>query len=134
MQELHPNVQLIHRFFHAYASSDMQAIESILAPDIQWIIPGRHPLSGTKSGVQQVLEYFKQLSQFSFQAEPIVMGYNDRYVIDCHTNWSNLPGSDNLRNMSCLLWEVSNGKIVRVYNFPQDQHVVDAFFTNHPIA
>jgi uncharacterized protein len=128
MESSHPNLQLIHNFFQAYASNDLAAIEQILAPDIQWVIPGRHPFSGVKQGPGEVLEYFKQLGAFGFQAQPLVMGINDRYVIDCHLNWSNLPGDDNLRNMSCLLWEIEAGKIKRVYNFPQDQHVVDAFF------
>lgn len=128
MESSHPNLQLIHDFFRAYAANDLEAIGQILSPDIQWIIPGHHPFSGVKQGVDEVLTYFKQLSAFSFQAQPIVMGVNDRYVIDCHLNWSNLPGDANLRNMSCLLWEIEARKIKRVYNFPQDQHVVDAFF------
>ncbi|WP_278045503.1 hypothetical protein [Olivibacter jilunii] len=32
--------------------------------------------------------------------------------------------------MSCLLWKIDNGKIVEVYNFPEDQHEVDAFTCN----
>lgn len=130
MQELHPNLQLIHNFFQAYAANDMEAIKEIVSPDIQWMIPGHHPLSGTKTGVDEVLNYFKQLSAFAFQAQPIVMGFNERYVIDCHLNWSNRESGDNLRNMSCLLWEIENGKIKRVYNFPEDQHLVDTFFSN----
>jgi ketosteroid isomerase-like protein len=131
MESTHPNLQLIHNFFQAYAANNLDAIHEILSPDIQWVIPGRHPFSGVKHGAREVLEYFKQLGAFGFQAQPMVMGVNDRYVIDCHLNWSNLPGDNNLRNMSCLLWEIEEGKIKRVYNFPQDQRVVDAFFTTH---
>jgi len=62
------------------------------------------------------------------KAEPIVMGVNDTYVIDCHRNWSTLE-KDNLNSMSCLLWKIENNKIVEVFNFPEDQQVVDLFFT-----
>jgi uncharacterized protein len=134
MPEQHPNVQLIHQFFQAYATQDLNAIRQIVSPDIEWIIPGRHPLSGTKAGVEQVLDYFSQLSAYSFAAQPLVMGYNDEYVIDCHLNWSNRPEGENLRSMSCLLWKIRNGKIVQVYNFPQDQHLVDAFFNQDKAA
>jgi len=112
-------------------ANDLDAIRKILSPDVQWFIPGQHPLSGVKRGPDEVMGYFKQLAAYRFQAEPIVMGVNDRYVIDCHFNWSNLDGDSNLRNMSCLLWEIEHGVVKRVYNFPQDQHMVDAFFTNH---
>ena len=74
------------------------------------------------------MEYFSALNKALFQAESIVMGVNDNYVIDCHRNWSNLEGEENLNNMSCLLWKIENNQIVEVYNFPEDQHVVNQFF------
>lgn len=129
MPEQHPNLQLINKFFQAYADNDLEAIKQILSADIEWKIPGRHPLSGTKVGVEEVLTYFKQLSTYAFQARPIVMGVNDEYVIDCHLNWSNRAEGENIESMSCLLWKIENGKISKVYNFPEDQYLVDAFFS-----
>jgi uncharacterized protein len=128
MEPIHPNIQVIHDFFQAYSSNDLIVIKQILSDDIQWIIPGRHQFSGVKRGPDEVLNYFKQLNAYSFKAEPIVMGVNDKYVIDCHLNWSNVEGKKNLKNMSCLLWEIKDGKIIKVYNFPEDQHAVDEFF------
>ncbi|MDB5089821.1 MAG: nuclear transport factor 2 family protein [Mucilaginibacter sp.] len=128
MNQVHPNLQIIHRFFAAYGANDPEAIREILSPDIKWFIPGRHPLSGTKNGVDEVLEYFKQLQGFAFQARPIVMGVSDDYVIDCHLNWSNLENGENIERMSCLLWKFEHGLISRVFNFPEDQHLMDAFF------
>jgi ketosteroid isomerase-like protein len=130
MTQQHPNLQLIATFFQAYAGNDLETISQILADDIEWIIPGRHPLSGTKVGVEAVLNYFKQLHVYSFKAKPIVMGVNDEYVIDCHLNWSNLEEGENIKRMSCLLWKFRDGKISKVYNFPEDQHLIDAFFNN----
>jgi ketosteroid isomerase-like protein len=131
MNQLHPNLQLIQRFFTAYSSNDLEAIREILSPGIKWFIPGRHPLSGTKNGVEEVLAYFKQLQGFAFQARPIVMGVSDEYVIDCHLNWSNLENGENIERMSCLLWKFEDGKISRVFNFPEDQHLIDAFFNKN---
>ena len=128
MTEQHPNLQIIHLFFQAYAANDMKAIRNILSPEIKWIIPGKHPLSGTKVGVEEVLDYFEQLQAFSFGAKPIVMGVNDEYVIDCHINWSNVADGENIEKMSCLLWQFKDGMISKVYNFPEDQHLIDAFF------
>ena len=131
MSQQHPNLQLIHTFFHAYGSNNMEIMRQILAPDIEWVIPGRHRLSGTKVGVDEVLDYFKELSVYSFQAQPILMGINDDYVIDCHLNWSNREDGENIKRMSCLLWKFKDGKISKVYNFPEDQHLIDAFFNNN---
>lgn len=130
MTREHPNLQLIHSFFQAYAGNDLDSIKQILSHDIEWVIPGRHPFSGIKVGIEEVLNYFKQLNAFSFQAKPIVMGVNDEYVIDCHLNWSNREEGENIKAMSCLLWKIKDGKISKVYNFPEDQHMIDAFFKN----
>lgn len=129
MAETHPNITLINNFFTAYSTNDLEGIKKIFAENIQWHIPGAHPLSGTKLGVDAVLDYFQQLHKGNFKAEPIVMGVNDNYVIDCHRNWSNLEGIENLNNMSCLLWKIENNKIVEVHNFPENQQIVDLFFT-----
>lgn len=69
MATTHPNLTLIHSFFHAYASNDPDGIKNVLSSDIQWHIPGNHPLSGTKKGVSEVLDYFKQLTKAAFKAE-----------------------------------------------------------------
>lgn len=128
MDQNHPNLKLIHEFFRIYASNEIEQLGTVLAEDIKWHIPGKHPLAGTKVGIPTVVEYLGQLSKAAFQASPIVMGVSNQYVIDCHRNWSNVEGANNLDNMSCLLWKIENGKIVEVYNFPEDQHKVDSFF------
>jgi ketosteroid isomerase-like protein len=130
METNHPNIELIGKFFGAYANNDHEQVGEILSEDIQWHIPGNHPLCGTKKGINEVLHYLKQLNKASFKASPIVAGVNDNYVIDCHRNWSNLDGEENLNNMSCLLWKIENNKITEVYNFPENQHKVDEFFNN----
>ncbi|MFD2520074.1 nuclear transport factor 2 family protein [Emticicia soli] len=129
MEEQHPNIKLIGAFFSAYAEKNYDKIGEVLDENIKWHIPGTHPLSGTKVGIESVLEYFQQLGKGLFKAEPIVMGVNENFVIDCHRNWSNLENEENLNNMYCLLWKIENGKIVEVHNFPENQQIVDSFFS-----
>jgi len=127
-QSSHPHLTLINDFFQAYASNDEQAIGKVLDPEIKWHIPGSHQLSGTKTGIEEVLAFFKELEKGAFKAEPIATGVNGDYVVDCHRNWSELEGDDKFEAMSCLLWKIEDGRIVEVFNFPQDQKVVDSFF------
>jgi ketosteroid isomerase-like protein len=131
MSASHPNLTLVNAFFKAYADNDLEGINRVLDANIRWHIPGAHPLSGIKTGVKEVLEYFRLLGKSQFKAEPIVMGVNDHFVIDCHRNWSNADEGDNLKSMSCLLWRIEGNKIVEVFNFPEDQQKVDAFFNKH---
>ena len=128
MEQKHPNLDLIHSFFKAYSNNDSHGIKEVLDENIKWHIPGDHPLSGIKNGIEEVLEYFKLLGKGVFKAEPIIMGVNDTHVIDCHRNLSNLEEEDNLDDMSCLLWSIQDHKIKEVHNFPENQKVVDLFF------
>ena len=128
IMQSHPNLTLINTFFEAYANNNIDEIKKVLAGNIKWHIPGEHPLSGTKNGIEEVLSFLKKLNKGNFKAEPIVMGVNDHFVIDCHKNWSNIEGIENLNSMSCLLWKIENDKIIEVHNFPENQHIVDVFF------
>ncbi len=129
MSQTHPNLKLINDFFTAYGANNIEGIKKVLAENIKWHIPGEHPLSGTKIGIDAVLIFFKKLNKGMFKAEPIVMGVNNNYVIDCHRNWSNIENSENLNAMSCLLWKIEDEKIVEVHNFPENQKDVNIFFT-----
>jgi len=128
MNSTYPNLLLVSAFFKAYADHNLEGMKLVMDDRIRWHIPGKHPLSGIKTGLDEVLEYFSQLNKSHFKAEPIVMGVNDHFVIDCHRNWSNADSGDNLKSMSCLLWRIENNKIVEVFNFPEDQYKVDEFF------
>ena len=44
----------IGAFFEAYGAGDRNGSAAALADDIEWTIPGHHPLSGTKTGIDEV--------------------------------------------------------------------------------
>jgi ketosteroid isomerase-like protein len=123
----HPNIQLIESFFSSFAQGDIPGIGSVLAEDIRWIIPGRHPLSGVKVGIPEVLSYFEQLAKCGFKAEPKFLEANDAYVVDFHRVFST-QGEAKLDGTSILVWTIENGKVVQVQNYPGDQHAWDDFF------
>lgn len=130
MEKQHKNLDLIHSFFIAYNQKDMEVLKVILHPEITWNIPGEHPLSGLKTGIKEVLEYFKEMEYYQFQAANLVIGVNDFFVVDCHQNWTDFNGQ-RFEVMSCLLWKIVEGKIKEVYNFPGDQKAVNDFFVKN---
>lgn len=72
-----PKLAAIERFFAAYADGDRDGIAAVLADGITWSIPGHHPLSGTKHGVDEVLSFFDQLAKVGFKADTIFLGVNE---------------------------------------------------------
>ncbi|BBM89654.1 hypothetical protein COTS27_01360 [Spirochaetota bacterium] len=125
--EADPNVKIVQNFFTAYGNNDLQGIRNVMATDVEWFIPGRHKLSGTKKGIEQVVDFFKLLQKANFRAEPIIFAANDDYVIDVHRGWSTSDETDVDMNW-VLLYKIENGKIKKVLNFTSDAYTSDVFF------
>ena len=123
------NIQIVQDFFDAYGKNDLEGIRQVLAEDVQWHIPGRHPLSGTKNGIDEVMNFFKELGKVGFNAEVMILAANDNYVIDAHRGWSNVTRGENVDLNWVLLYQIENNKIKRVINFAGDQPLADEFFT-----
>jgi uncharacterized protein len=127
--ENNSNIQIVQDFFDAYGKNDLEGIRQVLAEDVQWHIPGRHPLSGTKNGIDEVMNFFEELGKVGFKAEVMILAANDNYVIDAHRGWSNVTNGENVDLNWILLYQIENNKINRVINFAGDQPLADEFFT-----
>jgi len=122
-----PKIAVIERFFTAYAAHDVAGIASTLARDVLWTIPGRHPLSGTKRGIEEVLAFFDQLGKAGFKADPLFLGANEAYVVDVHRGWSTaLEGK--VDTLWALVWHFdADGKVDQVTNLCGDQAQMDQY-------
>ncbi len=117
----------IQAFFEAYAADDRDAISAALAADIEWLIPGRHPLAGTKHGIDEVLAFFAALAKAGFKAETFFLQASDDYVVDIHRGYST-QGVGEVDTTWALVWHFNtDGKVDRVINLSGDQHQMDAF-------
>ena len=122
------NIKVVQDFFAAYGKGDLDGIAAVMDENVQWHIPGRHPLSGTKNGRDEVLAFFGQLGVAKFKAEPIFFGADDNYVVDIHRGWSNAEGKPNVDTTWALVYRIVNGKIVEATNLSADQDSANAFF------
>lgn len=120
-------IKIIKEYYATYAKLQPDLLRKFFADDIEWHIPGHHPLSGTKKGPEEVLAFFKQLSKAKFKAELIYLSGNEEYVVDIHRGWSN-TGKDDIDMPWVLLFRIKNGKIQEARNWAWDQHAADAFF------
>ena len=128
--EENQSLKLVQKMFDAYAKGDTEALKEVVAEDVEWHIPGRHPLAGTKRGLDELGEFFKALHGAGFKAEVMILAANDNYVIDAHRGWSNTGQGDVDLNW-VLLYQIIDGKIKRIQNFSGDQYVSDEFFTKY---
>ncbi|WP_247743295.1 nuclear transport factor 2 family protein [Shimia sp. R10_1] len=122
------NMKVVQDFFAAYGTEDLDGIAKVMDENVRWHIPGRHPLSGTKNGREEVLAFFAQLGAAGFKAEPIYFGADDTHVVDIHRGWSNAEGKPNVDTLWALLYRIENGKIVEATNLSADQDAANTFF------
>ncbi len=122
------NIKVVQDFFAAYGTSDLDGIAAVMDENVKWHIPGRHPLSGTKIGRDEVLAFFEQLGKAGFQAEPIYFGADETHVVDIHRGWSNADGKPNVDTTWALVYRIENGKIVEATNLSADQDAANTFF------
>ncbi|WP_217352178.1 nuclear transport factor 2 family protein [Ruegeria sp. HKCCA5763] len=122
------NIKVVQDFFAAYGANDLDGIAAVMDEEVKWHIPGRHPLSGTKSGRDEVLAFFAQLGAAGFQAEPIYFGADETHVVDIHRGWSNADVKPNVDTTWALVYRIEDGKIVEATNLSADQDSANTFF------
>ncbi|XVS65884.1 nuclear transport factor 2 family protein [Actinosynnema sp. CA-299493] len=125
----------ITKFFAAYATYDLDAMRAVMTDDIEWTIPGHHPLAGVKRGVEEVAAFFTALGKAGFQADPLFLEANDEYVVDVHRGWTT-AGEGKVDTLWALLWHFDDdGRIDRVVNLSADQHQMDSYiWANYTLA
>lgn len=127
-------IDVVNRFYAAYGAGDFDGIRAAVHPDVVWRIPGRHPLSGPKHGVDEVVAFFAQLAKAGMKAEVVYLAGDDTYAVDVHRGWGAVDQAS-MDMLWVLFYRVANGQIVEVTNFAADQASADAFFwASYPLA
>lgn len=128
-------VQLVQRFYECYATHDLETMtREILAPNVVWRIPGRHPLAGPKNGADEIVGFFAELTKANMKAEVVYLSGNDTQVVDVHRGWG-ATESGSMDMLWVLYYRIENGRIAEVVNFAADQAQADNFFwASYPLA
>jgi ketosteroid isomerase-like protein len=79
------NVQIVKDFFAAMGSGDKQRLLSLVAEDIEWIIPGEDwPLAGTHrghAGLENLLQKANETVETSYPEPPEFIAQGDRVLV-----------------------------------------------------
>jgi len=117
-----PTLSAIEGFFAGYAANDRDRIAALLADEIEWTIPGHHPLSGTKREIDEVRALFAALDTVGFTAETFLLQTGDDSVVDIHRGYS----TGEVDTTLALAWHFNESrKVDRVVNRSSDQHQMD---------
>ena len=79
------NVQVVKDFFAAIGSSDKQRVLTLVAEEIEWIIPGEDwPLAGThrgEAGLADVLQKASEEIEMTYTRPPEFVAQGDRVLV-----------------------------------------------------
>ena len=139
------NLGLVQRMYECFNRGDLETIRNeIFAPDLVWNLPGRHPLSGTKNGAEEVIAFFAQLVRANIQvtldpqSDPAtgIDTFGDDTVVEVHRGSGtatvrDVDGNESqvvLNALNCTHYQIRDGRIARVQVYMSDQHAADNFF------
>ena len=127
----HPNAEPIRRSFDAFARGDMAAMQSLVAEDTVWHIPGRGPLAGDHHGRDAVFDMFGRLMQASEgtfnQKLHDVLASEDHAVA---LTFATARRSDHsYDSQDVWIFHLSEGQIAEAWWRPGDLYAADEFWT-----
>jgi uncharacterized protein len=119
----------VDRMYACFGQGDMDTLKNeVFAPDIEWVLPGHHPLSGSKKGADEVLAFFGALMETGVNVDNLSFGtIGDDRVVETHSGHGNVDGQDYLFP-TCSVYTIRDGKIQHVQVYTADQHGVDDYF------
>lgn len=127
----YPNAEPIHQAFDAFARGDMATMQSLVAEDTVWHIPGRGPLAGDHHGRDAVFEMFGRLVQASegtFDQRLLdVLTSEDHAVALTHATARR--GDHNYKGQDAWIFELRAGQIAEAWWRPEDVYAADEFWT-----
>jgi len=127
------NEALVNKFFDAYGRHDFAALREVVQEDVIWVFLGQHPLAGVKNGIEEVVAFFDNMSAImsasNVQAEKLVMGSNETFLVECQHITTHRADGNNIDHHVCVLWTFENNKIKSGRHFFADPHTADHFFS-----
>lgn len=123
------NTQIVFKMYDYFGKGDMESIKrEVFHPDITWVMPGHHPLSGRIEGADAVIEMFGALFKAGITVDNVHFGQlDDGTVIEKHMGHGRIGGEEFLFP-TATSYAIQDGKIhfVQVHN--GDYPSVDRYF------
>ncbi|MEV4760413.1 nuclear transport factor 2 family protein [Micromonospora sp. NPDC049559] len=125
MEQEHPNLALVDRFFASYLRRDLAALRALTTTDVRWHFPGPPPLGGEKRGIEEIVAFLDEISTFAFQERCGFRGVNDDHLVE----YKRTTRADDGRALDwCVVWTFRAGRISAGAHFVVDAEPVGSFF------
>jgi ketosteroid isomerase-like protein len=128
---VHPNVARYRRMMEAFNTGDLGSVVSdVVAPNVEYVIPGRSPIAGHAHGLPALLELLgraKERSGGTLRLDLRSVVADDEYLF-AYGRVSATRGGKTLDSDHCVVFRFADGKIVEGRTIPVDLYAFDAFW------
>ena len=126
------NTPLVLKMYEYFNKGDMNSIKrEVFHPNIDWTMPGHHPLSARMEGVDAVIAFFGRHSSkaiFTDADNAWIFGVlDDGTMIEKHMGHGKI-GNEEFLFPTCTSYGIKDGRIFEVRVHTADQHNVDRYF------
>lgn len=123
------NTDVIFKYYGYFAEGKFAEMESeCFHPDITWVMPGHHPMSGTIKGAANCVGFLKQLSKAGIVVGDVHIGVLDNgWVVEKHLGHGEAKGVK-YEFPTCTTYEIKEDKIFGVQVHNGDPIAADRFF------
>lgn len=59
----HPHAMLARKGYEAFSRGDMETLRGLMAADVTYHVPGRHPLAGDFKGQDAIIDFYGRLAR-----------------------------------------------------------------------
>jgi uncharacterized protein len=123
------NIQTVKNFFAAMGSGDRQRLLSLVAEDIEWIIPGeKWPLAGTHRGQAGLADLLQKASELetSFPEPPEFVAQGDRVLMVGFATGKVKATTRTFEDHFVFAITVRNGKLTNIREYVDTQALARA--------
>ena len=127
----HPNAALVKKWYRAFADGDYPPIiAELLAEDVVWHLPGRHPLSGDHRGRDAVMAAIRRFDGLSatLQLEVHDVLANDEHAVALLRATGTREGK-RYDSLEMDVFHIKHGKVTEFWSFSEDQRLNDEFWS-----
>jgi uncharacterized protein len=124
------DAETVWRLYAAMNTGDFAVVESCLAPDGIWHLPGNSAIAGDHRGwpaVREVLVKLAVLSGQTLQTELLDVAVGQNFVVAVQRATATYQGR-HLDVTGCQLMRLEGGRIAEAWGHYSDQYALDAFW------
>lgn len=126
------NIDLIKACYAAYSQGDLPRLLSHMSPEVEWELPELEgiPFSGRRHGHQQVLEFFRMVSEAQeirdFTPQEFI-AQGDRVVVRGHYAWMVKSTGNDFASEWIHFFTVKDGMVTAFREFMDTHGAVEAY-------